>query len=63
VHSRLVLHRLLHAKVDELMAVCDGLEQNLAAEQTDRGRLLETLLHDALEDALPARELELLGAR
>ena len=55
-------HRIV-AKVDELMAVCDELEQSLAAEQTERARLLEALLHDALEDALPARELELLGAR
>jgi restriction endonuclease S subunit len=55
-------HRIV-AKVDELMAVCDELEQSLAAEQTERGRLLEALLHDALEDALPARELEPLGAR
>jgi type I restriction enzyme, S subunit len=45
------------AKVDELMAVCDELEQSLAAEQTERVRLLEALLHDALEDALPARAL------
>ena len=45
------------------MAVCDELGQSLATEQTERARLLEALLHDALEDALPARELELLGAR
>jgi type I restriction enzyme S subunit len=51
------------AKVDELMVVCDELEQSLATEQTERGRLLDALLRDALEDALPARELELLGAR
>jgi type I restriction enzyme S subunit len=55
--------RRIVAKVDELMAVCDGLEESLAEEQTERGRLLEALLHDALEDALPARELEPLGAR
>jgi len=55
--------RRIVAKVDELMAVCDELEQSLATEQTERARLLEALLHDALEDALPARELELLGAR
>jgi type I restriction enzyme, S subunit len=53
-------HRIV-AKVDELMAVCDELEQSLATEQTERARLLEALLHDALEDALPARELELSG--
>jgi len=55
-------HRIV-AKVDELMAVCDDLERSLATEQTERARLLEALLHDALDDALPARELELLTAR
>ena len=55
-------HRIV-AQVDELMAVCDELERSLAREQTERGRLLEALLRDALEDALPARELEPLGAR
>jgi type I restriction enzyme S subunit len=55
--------RRIVAKVDELMAVCDELEQSLATEQTERGRLLEALLRDALQDALPTRELELLGAR
>jgi type I restriction enzyme S subunit len=35
------------AKVDELLAVCDGLEQSLALEQTERCRLLQALLHDA----------------
>jgi type I restriction enzyme S subunit len=45
-------HRIV-AKVDELMAVCDELEHGLAAEQTKRRRLLEALLHDALEDGLP----------
>jgi len=55
--------RRIVAKVDELMAVCDELEQSLAAEQTKRGRLLEALLRDALEGAPPARELEILGAR
>jgi len=55
-------HRIL-AKVSELMAVCDELEQGLATEQTERGRLLEALLRYALEAALPAREREPLGAR
>jgi len=55
-------HRIV-AKVNELMAVCDELGQSLATEQTEQARLLEALLHDALEDALPAPELEPLGAR
>jgi type I restriction enzyme S subunit len=46
-------HRIV-AKVDELMSVCDELEQSLATEQTERARLLEALLHDALEGAPPA---------
>ena len=50
------------AKVDELMAVCDELEQSLATEQTERARLLEALLHDALKDPLPVQELEPVGA-
>jgi type I restriction enzyme S subunit len=40
-------HRIV-AKVDELMTVCDELEVALASAQTDRGRLLEALLHEAL---------------
>jgi len=36
------------AKVDELMSICDRLEAQLAAAQTERARLLEALLHDAL---------------
>ena len=41
-------HRIV-AKVDELMALCDRLEENLAAGDYARRRLLETVLHDALE--------------
>jgi type I restriction enzyme, S subunit len=44
--------RRIVAKVDELIAVCNELEQSLAAEQTERSRVLEALLHDALGDAL-----------
>jgi len=51
------------AKVDELMALCDHLEQSLTTEQTERARLLGALLHDALGDALPAPERELLAMR
>jgi type I restriction enzyme S subunit len=40
-------HRIV-AKVDELMAVCDQLEAQVTATQTDSRRLLETVLHEAL---------------
>jgi type I restriction enzyme S subunit len=37
------------AKVDELMAICDQLEKQLESQQKCRRRLLEALLHEALE--------------
>ena len=37
------------AKVDELMALCDGLEEAQTERETTRRQLLDTLLHDALE--------------
>ncbi len=40
-------HRIV-AKVDELMAVCDALEAQLGAAQTESRRLLESLLNRAL---------------
>ena len=40
-------HRIV-AKVDELMALCDRMEADLAAADGTRSRLLESLLHDAL---------------
>jgi type I restriction enzyme S subunit len=43
--------RRIVAKVDELMAMCDQLEASLAAAATDRARLLESLLHEALAPA------------
>ncbi|MBP6735292.1 MAG: restriction endonuclease subunit S, partial [Chromatiaceae bacterium] len=43
-------HRIV-AKVDELMAVCDQLEANLTATQTDSRRLLQAVLHEALAPA------------
>ncbi len=43
-------HRIV-AKVDELMAVCDQLEAQLNATQTDSRRLLEAVLHEALAPA------------
>jgi type I restriction enzyme S subunit len=43
-------HRIV-AKVDTLMALCDRLEAALTAADTIRTRLLEALLHEALEPA------------
>ncbi len=43
--------RRIVAKVDELMALCDQLEASLASAATDRARLLEALLHEALAPA------------
>lgn len=43
-------HRIV-AKVDELMALCDRLEAGLAAADTARGRLLEALIHEALDES------------
>jgi hypothetical protein len=43
--------RRIVAKVDELMSLCDQLEASLAAAATDRARLLESLLHEALAPA------------
>ena len=37
------------AKVNELMALCDRLEASLASTDTQRRRLLEALLHEALQ--------------
>jgi type I restriction enzyme S subunit len=36
------------AKVDELMALCDQLEASLTTAQTEASRLLESVLHNAL---------------
>lgn len=46
-------------KVDELMAVCDELEQSLATEQTERTQLLQALLQNALRKG-EAEKLESL---
>jgi type I restriction enzyme S subunit len=43
-------HRIV-AKVDELMALCDRLEARLTTRQTESRRLLEAVLHDALNSA------------
>jgi type I restriction enzyme, S subunit len=45
------------AKVDELMAVCDGLETSLATADETRRRLLKALLAEALSPG-EKRELE-----
>jgi type I restriction enzyme S subunit len=41
-------HRIV-ARVDELMAMCDRLEAQLTATQTESRRLLEAVLHEALD--------------
>ena len=48
-------HRIV-AKVDTLMALCDRLEAALATTDTTRTRLLEALLHEALEPSQNALE-------
>ncbi|NDK35495.1 restriction endonuclease subunit S [Rhodovulum sulfidophilum] len=48
-------HRIV-AKVDALMALCDRLETALTTTDTTRTRLLEALLHEALEPADRAKE-------
>ena len=48
-------HRIV-AKVDALMALCDRLEAALTTADTTRTRLLEALLHEALEPAAVALE-------
>ena len=42
-------HRIV-AKVEELMALCDQLESHLTTAQNETGRLLESVLHDALNE-------------
>jgi type I restriction enzyme S subunit len=44
-------HRIV-TKVDELMALCDQLETQLASSEADSRRLLEAVLRDALAPAL-----------
>ena len=51
-------HRIV-AKVDELMALCDQLEQQLSQADQQRRRLLEAVLREALGD--PQAELALVG--
>jgi type I restriction enzyme S subunit len=46
-------HRIV-AKVDELMALCDQLEQQLSQADQQRRRLLEAVLAEALQSSKPA---------
>jgi type I restriction enzyme, S subunit len=46
-------HRIV-VKVDELMALCDQLEAQLATTEADSRRLLEAVLHEALNPPLEA---------
>ena len=43
--------RRIVAKVDELMALCDQLGSSLTDNEQTRSRLLESVLHNALEPA------------
>ena len=45
-------HRIV-AKVDELMALCDQLEKSLATGNETRERLIDSMLHGALEPNEP----------
>ena len=42
--------RRIVAKIDDLMTLCDRLEESLATECDTRGHVLHTVLHDALSD-------------
>ncbi|RDC68529.1 hypothetical protein DLJ49_19805 [Rhodovulum sp. 12E13] len=46
-------HRIV-AKVDALMALCDRMETAVTTADTTRARLLEALLHEALDPAANA---------
>ena len=48
-------HRIV-AKVDELMALCDRLEASLDQSAATRRRLLDALLHEALDATAGALE-------
>ena len=48
-------HRIV-AKVDALMTLCDRLEATLSTADTTRTRLLEALLHEALEPTTETME-------
>ena len=50
-------HRIV-AKVDELMALCDQLEQQLSQADQQRRRLLEAVLAEALGGKLPTEQEE-----
>ena len=48
--------RRIVSTVDELVALCDQLEGSLASADTARQRLLETILHEAIEPAAQTLE-------
>jgi type I restriction enzyme S subunit len=51
-------HRIV-ARVDALMALCDQLESSLTTATTTRSRLLQALLHEAMEPAADEMEVVL----
>jgi type I restriction enzyme S subunit len=44
--------RRIVSRIDELTSLCDELESALASVQDERGQLLESLLHEALNDTV-----------
>ena len=48
-------HRIV-ARVDELMALCDQLETQLTTTEADSRRLLEAVLHEALNPLAESTE-------
>ncbi|MCE2916961.1 MAG: hypothetical protein LW768_15630, partial [Rubrivivax sp.] len=48
--------RRLVARLDELMALCDQMEQSLLAQEHHAARLLDALLHEALQ---PTESMEI----
>jgi type I restriction enzyme S subunit len=53
-------HRIV-AKVDELMALCDRLESQLAAAQKESSAFLEAVLHEALSRVAETLKAEASG--
>jgi len=55
--------RRIVAKVDEMMALCDRLEAQLATTQSKRCRLLDAILHEALKESEALNDNSSIGGR